>query len=431
MTIFSAVLLCVSLLLLRAAFTSAMFFTSCTNDSEPQASNALFGLTKAIQELDAKVEEQHSRILSSHCPPWPKSSTSNELNCETRTLRRAYCLPHGDLPDGYYDATSVATLKYSHIPIEFPEHKIRPYLFYMQALPPFKDYMIALASPEQDALSARLMRETNGHEWHVESAYAQALHEECISGHQALVLDCGANVGQTMALAASLGCHVVGYELQPRLHKLLKLTAVANGWESRWTVRSGVSTKDNETLHGPFQYTRLGTTAAYDDPTGFLSAGPCGCDCDPSSDPYCFRDVKMSNILNDFNSDVSLVKLDVDSSELLVMIALMDKMKDSGLRIKNFIVEGNNIANLTPLENPIYRLCAEMGYYPFLLDGPDFFSGLESMVIEVKNTAYIHIAGILRSRLRQGREIDRANRNFFHWELVANFRTEARHRPSS
>ena len=111
--------------------------------------------------------------------------------------------------------------------------------------------------------------------------------------------------------------------------------------------------------------------------------------CEVASDPYCFKDIKLSNILDDFTSDVSLVKLDVDSIELLLMNALMDKMKGSRLHIKNFIVEGNNLANLTPKKNPIYRLCAEMQYHPFLLDGPDFFAGLENLVVEVKNSGYI------------------------------------------
>jgi FkbM family methyltransferase len=301
------------------------------------------------------------------------------------TIRRAHCVPHGELPSGYYDASDPGVLKYSQEPIEFPPHRIRPFLFYMQAMPPFKDYIIALASPEQDPLSARLMHETNAREWHVESAYAQALHEECLIG--GLVLDCGANVGQTMALAASLGCHVVGYELQPRLHVLLKLTAIANGWENRWTVRSGVSYKENDIISGPLRYTTLGTVDDFAEPTGFLTSSES--DCELASDPYCFKDIKLSNILDDFTSDVSLVKLDVDGIELLLMNALMDKMKGSRLHIKNFIVEGNNLANLTPKKNPIYRLCAEMQYHPFLLDGPDFFTGLENLVVEVKNSGYI------------------------------------------
>jgi FkbM family methyltransferase len=247
--------------------------------------------------------------------------------------------------------------------------------------------MIALASPEQDPFSARYVHELNAHEWHVEEVYAQALAGVC--SNTTRVLDCGANVGHTVALAAALGCHVTAYELQPRLHILTKLTAAANGWQDRVVLRSGVAPRPG--TFGPFMYTPLGTSSGYPNVNMFPSTTG---NCTQSDSPYCEKQVEIVNILEDFNTNIQFVKLDTDSNELELMLALIDKMNKTGLDIINFIVEGNMPVPMPTNSTPIYQLCV-MGYHAFLLANPKlspFYDPIASVMHRVKMKGYIEDA---------------------------------------
>lgn len=296
---------------------------------------------------------------------------------------RQYCLPHGPLP---FAPTASSTLKPSHA-VAFLEHTIKPFLFYRQAMFPFPDYMLALAFPHQDPFSARLIHELNGHEWHVEEVYAQALAKACSAGPRAKVLDMGANVGHTMALAASLGCSVVGYELQPRLHRLINVTITANGWNDRVFIRAGAGTEDGMPPVGPKEYTHLSSEQGYLDVNNFPHFQG---DCASPDGVYCERPVSVVNVLRDFDQDLAFVKLDMDSSELVLLRALVEKMKATGLKIANVVIEGNNPQQIATRDTALFEMCDALGFHAFVLDSPaNFYGPVAHLLKLVKNRGFI------------------------------------------
>lgn len=297
-----------------------------------------------------------------------------------------FVIKHGDI--SIHKPTVSKTLQISPT-VNFPDHRIRPFLYFRKAVKPFTDYMITLASPDQDPFSARFAEELNSHEWHVEEAFAQALEGKC-DKQLGRVLDCGANIGTTMSLAASMGCHVIAYEMQPRMHFLMNLTVLANGWTDRVLVKSGVTVASGNS-YGPFRYTPLGTADGYPNPNLFPTIeGSC-----PEPDGrYCEKAVSLVNILDDFNGDIELVKLDTDSNELELMSALIGKMKETGFKINNWIIEGNNPRQLAPEQTPVYELCVTMHYHTFLLDNPklEFYTPVAQYLHRVTMKGYIHDA---------------------------------------
>ena len=293
----------------------------------------------------------------------------------------AVCFHHGDIKE---KPTKSRTLHISEN-VNFQDDVLRPFLFHQGAFPPFPDYMLATPSPEQDPFSARLIHSLNGREWHVEEAFAEALPALCKNGGK--VIDAGANIGHTVALAASLGCRVVAYELQPRLHKLIKISALANDWDV--TVRNGASHLDSQVI-GPINYYPLDTMKGYRNAESFLSCSVG--DCSPSpGNKRCITSVPLDNILRDLDGDLALVKLDVDSIELDLLQALTDKMKSSGHKIHNFILEGNNPRHIPVQDTAVYSLCLS-GYSVIFLNSPNidtFYSPILHLTKRISTKGYL------------------------------------------
>jgi FkbM family methyltransferase len=157
---------------------------------------------------------------------------------------------------------------------------------------------------------------------HVVLPLAAALEGQCMrSGHPELVIDIGANVGFYSLAAASAGCRVVAVEPQPALARFFRASVIANGWESRITVKNAAAGE----VPGKLNLTRLWVPGVVQKGNASIVASV----------------VPLKALLT---SDVLLLKLDVDGPDGLLLRALVPLLKN--LNVWNLILELN--ADLWP-----------------------------------------------------------------------------------
>lgn len=145
------------------------------------------------------------------------------------------------------------------------------------------------------------------------------------------VIDVGANLGAYTLAAASMGYRTVGYEIQERRVREIKLMAALNGWTSRLTIHhAAVATNPQETwscVDSPFGSMAIRRASPTHDRSACLPESEDGYrNLNETAGSYTVQSKPAADIFP-LGIEVCLLKLDCDGCESAFMPGFLEQMQ--------------------------------------------------------------------------------------------------------